>query len=67
MLVNPMNVDFAMTLQDSLRCADFFRDFDGNGWPTLKVLLPHCKTQDPSQLVGKSLCMHLQSVPTLFL
>ncbi|DBA88547.1 TPA: hypothetical protein ACH3X2_005018 [Trebouxia sp. C0005] len=40
--------------------SDFFlHDFILNELPTFKALLPHCKKQDPSQLVGRSFCMHL--------
>jgi len=59
-----MNANFAMTLQSGVLGSFLENHFNVDDWPTLKILLPHCK--DPSQLVGTSLCMHLQSVTTLF-
>ena len=60
-----MNANFAMTLQSGV-LGTFSEEFNRilDDWLTLKIVLPHC--EDPSQLVGTSLCMHLQSVMTLF-
>ncbi len=67
-----VNVNFAMTLQSGVLGRFIARDFYLDGrptvkidWPTLKIVLPHCRDQDPEQLVGTSLCIHLQSVTTL--
>lgn len=59
MPVSFVNVNFAMTLQDDMLSDFFLHDFILNELPTFKALLPHCKKQDPSQLVGRSFCMHL--------